>query len=561
MAEIKDIRKKTQKLTILCVDDEKSILHELSELLKIFFAKVYITDSAEVALEIYTKYQSEIDLVLTDINMPQMDGITLSQKIKEINILEYIIVSSARQDIEFYKNCIKVGIDDIVVKPITSEAILKSLEKYLIFVKQIKDQKLSCIQKEKNFSVLKNNELYIDHITGLFNKSKLDEFLFVDKEYSLTLANIDNFDHINCKYGYRIGDHVLKEIGDIFLRLIEDKNECNVFRVVSDEFVFLLQNKDQDKMEKLCHKILKELSKQKIETEMGEFSISCTLGVSSGKGQDLLRQAHIAMKESRQIGKEKYYFFTNNSEIIKKREKNLKWLNKIKDVLKKEAVIPYYQSVINNKDNSIEFYESLARILEINRIVQPYYFLESAKLFNLMPDITSLMIKKVFQFAKENPYIFSINITQEDILTDEFIEYIFNMAETYETNSKKIIFEFSELVTITENEKTFENLKKLTDNGFQLAIDDFGGSHYNMKNLHSLKISYLKINSIFIEKLLEDKKAKSVVESIIVLAKNIGAKTIAQSVSNKKIQKEVKSMGIDLSQGYFICKPSEVIQL
>jgi len=559
MFEIKDIRKRTQALSVLCVDDEMNILKELEGLLKIFFDKVYIAQSAEEGFEIYSKHKDSITLILTDINMPKMDGIWLSKKIKETDILEYIIVSSARQDSELYQNCIQEGVNDIIVKPITSYRILEALEKFLIYYERVNEKHESKEQTIYTKSLQKDEQFFLDGVTGLFNKSKLDEYLFLDKEYSLILANIDNFDHINCKYGYKVGDQVLKQLGKTFLGLLKDIKGCSVFRVVSDEFVFLFQSKEEQKIETLCHKILQELSKKKIHTVVDDFSISCTLGISFGKGQDLLRQAHIAMKESREIGKEKYYFFTSNSEVIQKREKNLKWLNKIKDVLKKEAVIPYYQPLINNKNGSIELYESLARILEINRIVKPYYFLESAKLFNLMPDITSLMIKKVFKFAKEHEPSFSINITEDDILNDGFIEYILKMADKHNTNSKKIIFEFSELVTIHDNEKIFDNLKKLTDRGFKLAIDDFGGSHHNIKNLHLLKISYIKINSIFIEKLLEDKKARNIVESIITLAKNIGAKTIAQSVSSEKIQKEVRNMGIDFSQGYFIGKPSEII--
>lgn len=561
MLDIKEVRTQTEKFSILCVEDDKNILTELQELLKIFFKKVYCANSGEEAFEIYSKHQKQINIVLTDINMPKMDGLTLSQKIKDNDILEYIIVLSARQDIELYSNCLDIGINDLMIKPITSEKILKVLGKYLTYIQQLEVRKLNCSKNENRCELTaKNKELFTDKVTGLFTKSKLDEYLLSNEEFHVVLVNLDNFDHVNSKYGYKIGDQVLKNVGEYFLNITQEIENCTAYRVVSDEFVFLLPHCELEVVDKLCHMILKELSTNKIKTQVDEFFISCTIGISSGSGQDILRQAHIAMKESREIGKEKYYFFTNNLQVIQKREKNLQWFNKIKDILKKDAVIPYYQPVIDNNDKRIYMYESLARIMEINRIIQPYYFIESAKLFNLMPNITILMIKKVFQFVEGHSGVMvSINLTKEDLQSEEFIKNVSFLIEQYSIDCSKIVFEFSELITISDDEMIFTNLNKLAEKGFKLSIDDFGSNHYNIKKLHSLKISYLKINNILIETLLEDKKAKKVVEFIIKLAHDIGAKTIAQSVSSKEIQDEVKSVGIDFSQGYFIGKPNEVI--
>lgn len=560
MIDIKEIRSKTQSLSILCVDDDENIIRELKELLKLFFKKVYTAKSGEEAFEIYAKKQKEINLVLTDINMPKMDGLRLSKKIKEIDILEYIVIVTAREDMSLYANCIDIGINDIMIKPITSDKTLKVLDKYITFLKQIEMRKLYCHKTEKRcIDAIKDQEFLIDRLTGLYGKLKLDEALLLNKEYHVVLANLDNFDRINCQYGYEIGDQVLQKVAKSFFEISKSIENCNVYRVVSDEFVFLLPNSEYKKVEKLCHKILDHLSTNKIKTQLDDIFISCTIGVSSGMGQEVLKQAHIAMKESREIGKEKYYFFTNNSQVIQKREKNLKWLNKIKDILKKDAVIPYYQPVVSNQDQSIYMYESLARILEINRIIKPYYFLESAKLFNLMPDITTLMVKKVFQFAQNHKDKFSINITKEDIEDEQFIKYILSAAKEYEIEYSRIVLEFSELITTSKNEIIFSNLKKLSDKGFKLSIDDFGANHHNIKILHALGISYVKINAILIEKLDKEKESKKIVKSIIKLAHDIGAKTIAQAVSSKKIQKEVKDLGIDFSQGYYIGKPNEVI--
>jgi len=561
MIDIKEIKQKTQNFSALCVDDEEKSKNELEGLLKMFFKKVYVAKDGKEALEEYYKNQDNIDIIFTDINMPKMDGVELTQKIKDTNPLQYITVISAQQDLDIYTECINCGVNGIIVKPITSEKIIESLFKSITFLEYIHKIKVNPISCKEHYDLTEANvELFIDRITGLYNKAKLDRFLLSNIEYNLVLVNLDNFDHINCKYGYKIGDQVLKEVAKVFLSLAQDDKDCFVFRVVSDEFVFLIKDSDIQSVEHLCKDILKHLDKTKIITDLDDFNISCTIGISSGKGQDILRQAHIAVKESREIGKEKYYFFSNNSEVIQKRENNLKWLKKIKKILKDDSVIPYYQPIMNNKTGKIEKQESLARILEINRIVKPYYFLENAKLFNLIPNITKLMIVKVFKYiSKHKKYDFAINITEDDLCDETFVYYILKMVDKYEIDPSKIILEFVETVTISEDEIVFENLKALKDNGFKLAIDDFGINHLNIQNLHSIKIDYIKIYNAFIENIDEDKKSKKVVESIVKLAHTIGAKTIAESVSSKEIQKKVKQLGIDYSQGYYIGKPNETI--
>ena len=327
MIDIKEIKQKTKGFSALCVDDEEKSKNELEGLLKMFFKKVYVAKDGKEALEEYYKNQDDIDIIFTDINMPKMDGVELTQKIKDTNPLQYITVISAQQDLDIYTECINCGVNGIIVKPITSEKIIESLSKSITFLEYIHKIKANPISCKEHYDLTEANvELFIDSVTGLYNKAKLDRFLLSNIEYNLVLVNLDNFDHINCKYGYKTGDQVLKEVAKVFLSLAQDDEDYFVFRVVSDEFVFLIKNSDVQSVEHLCKDILKQLDKTKIITDLDDFNISCTIGISSGKGQDILRQAHIAVKESREIGKEKYYFFSNNSEVIQKRENNLKWL-------------------------------------------------------------------------------------------------------------------------------------------------------------------------------------------------------------------------------------------
>ena len=554
MNEIKKLTFYTKQFAVLCVEDDEKSRLELKDLLELFFKKVYVSSNVQEALDIYNKYLDEINIVFTDIYMPVQCGFDLIKEIREINPLEYIIVVSAHQDINTYKKLLTLGINDILTKPIVTTQIIDILHKAIISIKYVKNIETAS-HTDVSQLTQSNKNIFKDKLTNLNNKNKLDIYLHSNNSYHLILVNIDNFDLINCKYGYTIGDEIIIKIADLLNNI--NSNNSKLFRVISDEFAFLFSKITEDELILFISNIIKTIENTKIDTNIDDFKLSCTVGIGNGKGEEILRKAHIAIKETRQIGKDKYGFYSNNSLLINRREHNLKWLKKIKKVLKNNAIIPYYQPIINNKTRKIETYEALARVLEMNRVSKPYYYLENAKLFQLLPDITKVMVSKVFKNMENKNLTVAINITQEDLSDNSFITYVLNTSSKYNIKPTQIIFEIIETISILEDDNIVKNISLLNSLGFQIAIDDFGTNHTNLQNLHYIKINYIKIDGYYIENLLTDKKAVIMVESMIKYAKSMHAKVIAESVSSKEIYEKVKSMGIEYSQGYCIGKPLE----
>ncbi len=551
MNDITKIKDNTKAYTALFVEDDEKSRLELYDLLTLFFRKVYIAKNGQDGLDMYNKYANSIDIVFTDIQMPIMSGFDMIKSIRDINFLQYIVVVSANQDLDTYKTLVKLGVNDILIKPIITNNIVDILQKAIMNIKKLKQ-----INHPLNSNQIdKNHNFFIDDLTNLKNKNKLDTLLNNNMLHQLILVNIDNFDSINCKYGYKTADEILVQIADLFNLLVNES--CSLFRVVSDEFAFLFTQNSTEDVELFAKKIIINLDRFKIKTDVNDFNLSCTIGIGHGSGEDIIRKAHIAIKETRQIGKDKYGFYLNNSQLDQKRTNNLKWLYKIKEALKTDTIIPYYQPILNNTTKKVEQYEALARILEMNRVIKPSYFIENAKHFQLMPNITKVMISKIFETMKNNRYKVCINITYDDLCDKSFIAFVFEELRKYKINPSLIIFEILETISILADEMVIENITKLTNKGFKISIDDFGTNNSNLLNLHRLKIDYIKIDGLYIEDILINKKSENIVDTIIQYAKSLNAEIIAESVSSKEIFEKVKSMGIQYSQGYFIGKPSE----
>lgn len=112
--------------TLLIVDDEESTGNSIKMLTSSFYKRVDIAFNGREALDLYK--QNRYDIVLTDIVMPTMNGITLSKELKKINENQTIIVTSAHDDVEHLQDLINIGVDMFIKKPI-NKSLINSLFK------------------------------------------------------------------------------------------------------------------------------------------------------------------------------------------------------------------------------------------------------------------------------------------------------------------------------------------------------------------------------------------------------------------------------------------------
>ena len=130
---LKNILKYTQKLNVLYVEDNLEILEATADIYEDYFANVTIACNGEEGYDKYLSYFNEhkkyYDLVITDINMPKMDGVEMSKLILLQNKAQHILVISAHNESERLQELISIGISNFIHKPLSlvqfSQIILK----------------------------------------------------------------------------------------------------------------------------------------------------------------------------------------------------------------------------------------------------------------------------------------------------------------------------------------------------------------------------------------------------------------------------------------------------
>jgi PAS domain S-box-containing protein/diguanylate cyclase (GGDEF)-like protein len=430
-----------------------------------------------------------------------------------------------------------------------------------ILDKKLNIQEFMTIRSDITELIIKEEKIKnqtTDSLTLLPNRVKLLEDIENSNLPSISIVNIDSFSEINDLYGSEVGDMVLIELGNILSELASIYN-LNVYKLNADEFgVFIgveLNNFEQI-FRDFADNLISKLNKKPFVYKEQEIHFTVTLGIATGKDR-LIIKANKAYREAK-IQKRHYAFYSENL-INKSANNNLKWLRELKFAFERDNIKAYFQPIINNHTGKIEKYESLVRLVDSkNEVKSPYFFLDVAKKSKLYPKITQKMIELAIETFRDKPYEFSINLSVEDILNSETIDFFKSKLQDREL-AKKVVLEIVESEGIENFTEVADFINEMKELGCKIAIDDFGTGYSNFQYLASLNVDLIKIDGSLIKNIDNDKTLEIITKTIIDFARELNIKTVAEFVHSQSVLDKVKELKIDYSQGFFLGEPSDKI--
>jgi len=414
--------------------------------------------------------------------------------------------------------------------------------------------KIENLQLKKQLQVYEELAL-TDSISGLSNKNVLLEKLEQDDIHSAMMLSIDNFETIRETFGMKFSDFVIREVAKLLNNILADN--VYLYRIDSGEFVFLIEGEYSEQAEDIAQAIKSFFDIYPIAHDDIEIKVTFSIGICNCDKDVMLKNSRMAMNEARSLGSNRYHYFSKNDGYILNQEKNIYWMNKIHDALANGNIVPYFQAIVDNKTGKIYKYECLVRILENEQVITPWYFNEAVQLTGLMTNLTKTMIDKSFIIFSNRGEEFSINITQEDLKEGYLQNFLKHKCEKYAIDAKRVTLEILEDVDESTSHTVYAQLSYLKEDGFKIAVDDFGAQSSNFSRLLQMPVDYIKIDGQFIKNLETSMQSRHIIEAIHLFAHKIGAKSIAEFVHNDEILKIVKEIGIDYSQGYLISEPKD----
>lgn len=407
-------------------------------------------------------------------------------------------------------------------------------------------------QREKFEEIAKT-----DSLTGCGNRFRLNNDMRELKNLSLAVFNIDGFRQINDFFGHQFGDLIIVSIANkIYKHISIDSDNLRFYRLQGDEFVVLAINYPKELFILKAKDIL-DLVKERIVVKEEEIAISYSCGISFEDKEYLLSSANMALKVAKKNNVD-YVIYDESISLNHEYENNIYWAKKLSDAIENNNIVSYFQPIINNSNLAYEKYECLVRIIDNDKVISPFFFLDVAKQTRQYFSITKAVINQAFEKFKDLENEFSINLSIKDILNQQISEYILDMLQKYGIGSR-VVFEIVESESIENFEGVINFINLVKKHNCKIAIDDFGTGYSNFEYLIKLQADYLKIDGSLIKHINSDKNTFMVVSTIVDFSKKLGMKTIAEFVENEDIFKTVKDLGIDYSQGYHFSAPKSEI--
>ncbi len=414
-----------------------------------------------------------------------------------------------------------------------------------------------------------------DQLTGLINRREFENRLNriirskdKSRQHALCYIDLDHFKIVNDSCGHNAGDELLKQIAQCLKNKTRDTD--TLARLGGDEFGLILYSCSLKKAELLAEVVRKEVEKIDFYWDNKLYKVSASIGVIAITDQftnleDILRSADSACYNAKGKGRNKVNILDLTDEFIRDNRSSTENLDSIQSCLNRESFQLHHQVIESIETGEKTHCELLVRAEKMNgNIVLPEELIPVAKRYHLMSSIDRWVVRNSFEFItiedKEiNPYsIISINISEQSINDNSFLDYLLLSYNHYSLSSsgKNLCIEIPENCLIDHYEQTSKFIYEIKQQGFLVAIDDFHSGLNSFKKIESVNVDYIKFDGRLLSPIASNNLEHIILQSIIDISHHINAKTVAKYVDNQENHDELKKLGIDYVQGYFIHQPT-----
>ena len=551
---------------VLVVDDE----FEIQRLFKQIFRKrirngelsFQFAQNGVEALEILRESNS-IDMILTDIQMPKMDGLTLLTNLAEFECPLKAVVISAFGDMKNIRTAMNRGAFDFLMKPIDFEDLEITINKTLAFVHDLRAQK----QKLQSTLDRLHSLVFYDQLTGLSNRygllQKIAKSIELKRTKGIAFAvlklDVERYPIIKSGFGHTFSDRLLVEIAR---RLGDwDISSKVVARLESNEFAILLQDVKnlsviENYIEQLHHLFNLPVQLDEITVSSKTHIGAVTSDLEDSQPEDYLRAADTAFDYARN-DRERTIFFDNSMQQKAIHRVNLE-VN-LQEAIESKQILVFYQPIFSLQTGKIRGFEALARWLTTDqRWISPLEFIPLAEETGLIVPLGRWLLSEACaqmgrwkaQFPDICPDSISINLSSLQLINSELLEDIDRSLSSAGLSGESLNLEITESVLMENVETAIDVLAQLRERSIGLSIDDFGTGYSSLAYLQSLPITALKIDRSFIKDIDTNSNSLEITSMIINLSNQLKLKVVAEGIEKDAHTNVLRALSCDYGQGF-----------
>lgn len=409
---------------------------------------------------------------------------------------------------------------------------------------------------------LPNRTLFMDRLKQALNRQQRNP----KQLFGVIFLDLDRFKIVNDSLGHLSGDQLLIALGN---RLEKCKRPNDTLaRLGGDEFVILLENlQNQDQAIKVAERI-HEILKKPFVIKNQELFVSVSIGITFSSSYyykepaQLLRDADTAMYKAKACGKSCHVVFDVSMHNYALRQLRLE--SDLRRAIERQELVIYYQPIFSLENNYIQGMEALVRWQHPELgFIFPTDFIPLAEETGIIIALDEWVLKHAChqlcywrnQFPAFSHLTLNVNLSGNQFLQSDLIEKIDKILTETGLDGQNLKLEITESVLIENSESIPKMFNQLKDKKIQVCLDDFGTGYSSLSYLNRFPLNVLKIDRSFVKNLgIKDSKS-AIVRAIVVMARELNIKVIAEGVETAEQINFLQSLGCLEAQGYWFSHP------
>lgn len=407
-----------------------------------------------------------------------------------------------------------------------------------------------------------------DSLTGLPNRLSFDSTLaslltsegLSDQQHAVLLLDLDNFKQINDTLGHEAGDHVLQMTAKRLSSVLRDSDF--VARLGGDEFAVLLPATDRHQAEEVSQRIAQAIDS---EYAIGEYrltsgaSIGIAMTPDHGAGaMELLRCADVAMYAAKNSHSSFCYY---NEQDDDNHVSRLALINDLRQAVREQSLTLHYQPKYSLDEQRMVGVEALLRWNHpVHGNVSPDRIIPIAERCGLIGELTEWLLNESLNACRRLrdagfDLSVSVNLSATNLHDMDLVTQVSEALLANELAPDVLILEVTESAMMLDPARAEQVLREIEHRGVRVSVDDYGTGYCSLSYLNRLPVQELKLDRSFLLNLLAGEKEAVIVDATLQLAHKLGLTMVAEGVEDGASLDYLASIGCDLVQGYFLCKP------
>ncbi|MDT5107267.1 MAG: hypothetical protein QOI25_4780, partial [Mycobacterium sp.] len=384
-----------------------------------------------------------------------------------------------------------------------------------------------------------------------------------DAEHPLAvlLIDLDHFKEINDTMGHHVGDQVLREVASRLTAIA--RRDITVARLGGDEFAVLLSNMPNAVAVNEFASEFAEKLRQPVVVDGVRLGVQASIGIAlapqdADSFETLLKRADIALYRAK----------SNRGEIQSYRPEidgysieRLSLLGDLHSAVDNAEFVLAFQPQICSRTGDVLSVEALSRWLHPRHgVVHPDVFIPLAENSGLINPLSRWGIDSAVATLRGwhdrgHDISMAFNVSARLLSDLDLPAFIAEVLQRHGVPATRLTVEVTESTIMADPKRALDVLGEIRDLGVNLAIDDYGTGYSSLSYLRRMAVDELKIDKSFVLQMGLDDNSAIIVRSTIELGHSLGLTVTAEGVEDRATYDELRALGADRLQGYYISRP------